>query len=145
MRRYLFLPLAAVLLAGCFADPSKHVNMGPPQVVMTAYGLAIKGDLPATEKYFSAAVKSALKTPDMSLAKVWEGRTLLGHVKGINVSNQKDAGNPNSKIIEGHVVLDTGQLQEIEELVIKEGDVWVIDGVRPRYSPGMPESLMGTR
>jgi len=144
MRNRLFLFLSALLLLpACSVDPSKHENLGPPQVVITAYDLAIKGDLEGARKYFSSAVQAAMKDPATSPAKVWEDRILGGHVKTLKISNQKEAGK-DRVIIEGHVLLDTGQLQEVEELVIKEGKVWVIDGVKPKYSPGMPESLGGS-
>lgn len=140
MKRVLTLSFL-LLLSGCTMDPSAHSNLGPPQVVITAYDLAVKGDLPGTQKYFSAKVQAALKE-GTTLEKVWEMRTLKGLVKAINVSNQKEAGK-DTVIIEGHVMLASGMIQEIEELVVKEKDVWVIEGVNPKYTPGMPEMPVG--
>ncbi len=140
MKRILCLSFL-LLLAGCSVDPSKHENLGPPQVVVTAYALAVKGDLPGTRPYFSSAVQQALDS-GTTLEKVWELRTLKGMVKAINVSNQKEAGK-DTVIIEGHVVLESGMIQEIEELVVKQGKVWVIEGVNPKFTPGMPEGMDG--
>jgi len=144
MRFWTFWTLSAViLLSGCSVDPSKHENLGPPQVVMSAYTTAIEGKLEDTQKYFSPEVQQGLKDGGFTLKDVWSVRLLKGNVKAIKVSNQKDAG-PERFIIEGHVVLGSGMIQEIEELVVKADGLWVITGKNPKYSPGMPEMTSPT-